>query len=108
MAGDGECHDCSCGWKQPVEPEVVEVPVVEETMAQRYEAYWQRNHMLDHHEFDCPNPDCDHRLKARRPAKGSGEMWDSLAECPYCNGIFFYESRPLRIDVSFKGKLERL
>lgn len=18
MAGDGECHDCSCGWKQPV------------------------------------------------------------------------------------------
>lgn len=20
MGGDGECHDCPCGWKQPVEP----------------------------------------------------------------------------------------
>lgn len=20
MAGDGECHDCHCGWKQPEDP----------------------------------------------------------------------------------------
>jgi len=69
----------------------------------RYEAYWQRCNTKAHHEIDCPNEDCDHQLKIARPAKGSGEMWDSLATCPYCNGTFFYESRPLRIDVDFKG-----
>lgn len=76
----------------------------------RYEDYWQRCLDKDHHEVDCPNPtqhdgkdECDARLKIARPAKGSGEMWDSLATCPYCNGMFFYESRPLRIDVAFKG-----
>jgi hypothetical protein len=71
---------------------------------QRYEDYWQRCLTKSHHEIDCPNTGgCDHRLKIARPAKGSGEMWDSLATCPYCNGTFFYESRPLRIDVAFKG-----
>lgn len=71
---------------------------------QRYEDYWQRCLTKAHHEIDCPNTGgCDHRLKIARPAKGSGEMWDSLATCPYCNGTFFYESRPLRIDVAFKG-----
>lgn len=70
---------------------------------QRYEAYWARQPDRAHHEIDCPNPACDHRLKINRPAKGSGEMWDSLATCPYCTGTFFYESRPLRIDVAFKG-----
>lgn len=71
---------------------------------QRYEEYWARNAAHNHHEIDCPNTTgCDHRLKIARPAKGSGEMWDSLATCPYCNGAFFYESRPLRIDAAFKG-----
>lgn len=75
--------------------------------AQRYEAYWERNPHRLHHEIDCPNPACDRRLKLNRPPKGSGEMWDSLAECPYCEGTFFYESRPLRIDVAFKGFIGR-
>ncbi|QBJ04464.1 hypothetical protein HOV23_gp109 [Pseudomonas phage Lana] len=83
-------------------------PPVEPTLLSRYLAYWDKNAHVDHHEVDCPNPECDERLKIRRPAKGSGEMWDSLAECPYCNGILFYESRPLRIDIAYKGKMERL
>lgn len=70
---------------------------------QRYEAYWAKDLTRLHHEIDCPNENCDHRLKINRPAKGSGDMWDSLATCPYCNGTFFYESRPLRIDVAFNG-----
>lgn len=69
----------------------------------RYLAYWDRNLYRNHHLIDCPNPCCDERLKIARPPKGSGDMWDSLATCPYCTGTFFYESRPLRIDVSFKG-----
>lgn len=69
----------------------------------RYETYWAKQPNRAHHEIDCPNESCDHRLKINRPARGSGEMWDSLATCPYCNGTFFYESRPLRIDVAFKG-----
>lgn len=72
---------------------------------ERYEAYWAKRPDRSHHEIDCPAPFCDHRLKINRPERGSGEMWDSLATCPYCTGTFFYESRPLRIDVSFKGFL---
>jgi hypothetical protein len=70
---------------------------------ERYETFWNKRPDRAHHEIDCPNPACDCRLKINRPARGSGEMWDSLATCPYCNGTFFYESRPLRIDVAFKG-----
>lgn len=85
-------------------------PEVEEPspFLQRYLDYWEKNADVDHHEVDCPNPECDERLKIRRPPRGSGEMWDSLAECPYCNGMYFYESRPLRIDLAYKGKMERL
>lgn len=78
-------------------------PEVKAGAIQRYEAYWAKDLSRFHHEIDCPNDNCDHRLKINRPAKGSGDMWDSLATCPYCNGTFFYESRPLRIDVAFKG-----
>lgn len=78
---------------------------------QRYEGYWERCKDKAHHQIDCPNPtrtpggedECSARLNISRPPKGRGEMWDSLATCPYCNGTFFYESRPLRIDVAFKG-----
>ena len=69
----------------------------------RYETYWKRCFAKSRHHIDCPNEACDHKLKIARPERGSGEMWDSLATCPYCNGTFFYESRPLRIDVAFKG-----
>lgn len=108
MAGDGQCHDCPCGWKQEVEPEVVEVEVEQPSLLARYQSYWIKNHHQPHHAVDCPNPACDERLKVRRPAKGSGEMWDSLSQCPYCNGIYFYESRPLSIDLSFKGFMDRV
>lgn len=70
---------------------------------QSYESYWERQPGRLHHVIDCPNGACDQRLKIARPVRGSGDMWDSLATCPYCNGTFFYESRPLRIDVAFKG-----
>lgn len=83
--------------------ELKEMADAKPTAIRRYEGYWAKRPDRPHHEIDCPNPCCDHRLKINRPAKGSGEMWDSLATCPYCNGTFFYESRPLRIDVAFKG-----
>lgn len=70
---------------------------------ERYEAYWAKQPDRSHHELDCPNPPCKAVLKINRPARGSGEMWDSLATCPYCNGTFFYESRFNRVDASFKG-----
>lgn len=72
----------------------------------RYEEYWARRFDKDHHELDCTNPhegECDARLKIARPKRGSGEMWNSLGSCPYCNATFFYESRPRRIDAAFKG-----
>ncbi|QYW06441.1 hypothetical protein uan_029 [Pseudomonas phage UAntarctica] len=72
----------------------------------KYEEYWARCFDKDHHELDCTNPhegECEAVLKIARPPKRSGEMWDSLATCPYCNATFFYESRPLRIDAAFKG-----
>lgn len=72
----------------------------------RYEDYWAKDISRAHHQLDCTNPhegECDAQLKIPRPPRGSGEMWDSLATCPYCNATFFYESRPLRIDAAFKG-----
>ncbi|AUM59701.1 hypothetical protein HOS55_gp099 [Pseudomonas phage PMBT3] len=69
----------------------------------RYEAYWAKDLTRSHHELDCPNTTCDKVLKIARPPKRGGEVWDSLATCPYCNGTFFYESRYLRVDAAFKG-----
>lgn len=69
----------------------------------RYETFWDKRPDRSHHELDCPNPPCKAVLKINRPARGSGEMWDSLATCPYCNGTFFYESRFNRVDAAFKG-----
>ena len=69
----------------------------------RYETYWAKDLTRSHHELDCPNPTCDKVLKINRPPKRGGEVWDSLATCPYCNGTFFYESRYLRVDAAFTG-----
>ena len=69
----------------------------------RYETYWAKDLTRAHHELDCPNPTCDKVLKINRPPKRGGEVWDSLATCPYCNGTFLYESRYLRVDAAFKG-----
>lgn len=72
----------------------------------RYEDYWAKDISRAHHQLDCTNPhegECDAQLKIPRPPRGSGEMWDSLATCPYCNATFFYESRYLRVDAAFKG-----
>lgn len=83
--------------------ELKEMADAEPTAAQRYETYWAKDLTRAHHELDCPNPACDKVLKIPRPPRGSGEMWDSLATCPYCNATFFYESRYLRVDAAFKG-----
>lgn len=72
---------------------------------QRYEAYWNKDLTRLHHHVPCPNPNCKDSLRINRPPKRSGDMWDSLATCPYCNGTFFYESRYGRIDMAFKGFL---
>lgn len=72
----------------------------------RYEDYWAKDISRAHHQLDCTNPhegECEAQLKIPRPPRGSGEMWDSLATCPYCNATFFYESRYLRVDAAFKG-----
>lgn len=71
-----------------------------------YLAYWAKKPDRAHHEVDCPNQDCDERLKIARPPMGSGEVWDSLAQCPYCSGMFFYESRPRRIELAYKGLMQ--
>lgn len=74
----------------------------------RYEDYWAKDISRAHHQLDCTNPhegECEAQLKIPRPPRGSGEMWNSLATCPYCNATFFYESRPLRLDAEFKGFL---
>lgn len=78
------------------------------SLLQRYLDYWSKHPQPAHHQVDCPNPACDEQLKIAKPPLGSGDMWDSLAECPYCNGLFFYESRPRRIDLAFKGKASAL
>lgn len=70
-----------------------------------YLGYWEKTPDRARHEVDCPNPDCDERLKIAKPPMGSGEMWDSLAQCPYCSGMFFYESRPRRVELAYKGKM---
>lgn len=81
-------------------------PADKASAIKRYETYWAKDISRAHHELDCPNPhegECDTQLKIPRPPRGSGEMWDSLATCPYCNATFFYESRYLRVDAAFKG-----
>lgn len=83
--------------------ELKEMADAEPTAIRRYEDYWAKDLTRAHHELDCPNPTCDKVLKINRPPKRGGEVWDSLAECPYCNGTFFYESRYLRVDAAFKG-----
>lgn len=70
---------------------------------QRYEAYWAKDLTRLHHHVPCPNPACGESLRINRPPKKGGEMWDSLASCPFCNGTFFYESRHLGIELAFKG-----
>lgn len=77
-------------------------PADKASAIKRYEDYWAKDLTRAHHELDCPNPTCDKVLKINRPPK-RGEVWDSLATCPYCNGTFFYESRHLRVDAAFKG-----
>lgn len=76
-----------------------------ETLLKRYLAYWEKHPDLGRHEVDCPNPDCDERLNIPKPPVGSGDKWDSLAQCPYCNGMFFYVSRPRRVELAYKGKM---
>lgn len=69
----------------------------------RYEAYWAKDLTRLHHHVPCPNPACNENIRINRPPKKGGEMWDSLASCPFCNGTFFYESRHLGIELAFKG-----
>lgn len=81
-------------------------PADKASAIKRYEDYWAKDISRAHHQLDCTSPhegECDAQLKIPRPPRGSGEMWDSLATCPYCNATFFYESRYLRVDAAFKG-----
>lgn len=68
-----------------------------------YRDYWERNVRQLHHKADCVNPRCDAQLNIARPQDGSGDMWDSLAQCPFCDVMFFYESRPRSVALWARG-----
>ena len=69
-----------------------------------YLAYWARNPGRHLHKAKCPNPSCNAELKFNRP-KDDEDEWDSLAECPYCHGMFFYVSKQSSIELYYKGKM---
>ena len=54
---------------------------------------------IKHLDFFCPH--CRFELKTAKP--GEGETWDSMTQCPSCDGMFFRSAYGSRVSLRVPG-----